>query len=132
MEWFERLSRLDRRWIYLILATVVIITIIVEFQPPIRINPEVKSIYDFVESRKPGSYVHLAVDYDPGSQAEMHPMTYAIMEQVLAKDIKIIMYTVMSEEKVPLAIRKMADAFIHKGPTALYHLVEEVLRLLAE
>ncbi len=42
------------------------------------------------------------------------------------------MYTVMSEDKVPLAIRKMADAFIHKGPTALYHLVEEVLRLLAE
>jgi CheY-like chemotaxis protein len=48
------------------------------------------------------------------------------------KDVKIIMYTVMSEDKVPLAIRKMADAFIHKGPTALYHLVEEVLRLLAE
>lgn len=50
----------------------------------------------------------------------------------IPKDIKIIMYTVMSEDKVPLAIRKMADAFIHKGPTALYHLVEEVLRLLAE
>jgi CheY-like chemotaxis protein len=47
-------------------------------------------------------------------------------------NIKIIMYTVMSEEKVPLTIRKMADAFIHKGPTALFHLVEEVLRLLGE
>ncbi len=53
-------------------------------------------------------------------------------EDGFPKDIKIIMYTVMSEDKVPLAIRKMADAFIHKGPTALYHLVEEVLRLLAE
>lgn len=53
-------------------------------------------------------------------------------EDGMPKDIKIIMYTVMSEDKVPLAIRKMADAFIHKGPTALYHLVEEVLRLLAE
>lgn len=50
----------------------------------------------------------------------------------IPKDVKIIMYTVMSEDKVPLAIRKMADAFIHKGPTALFHLVEEVLRLLAE
>jgi CheY-like chemotaxis protein len=53
-------------------------------------------------------------------------------EDGMPKDVKIIMYTVMSEDKVPLAIRKMADAFIHKGPTALYHLVEEVLRLLAE
>lgn len=50
----------------------------------------------------------------------------------IPKDIKVIMYTVMSEEKVPLAIRKMSDAFVHKGPTSLFHLREEVLRLLDE
>jgi len=45
-------------------------------------------------------------------------------------DIKVVMYTVMSEEKVPLAVRKMTDSFVHKGPTALFHLREEVIRLL--
>lgn len=45
-------------------------------------------------------------------------------------EIKVVMYTVMSEEKVPLAVRKMTDSFVHKGPTALFHLREEVIRLL--
>jgi len=123
MEWFERLSKLDRRWVYLILAAVVIITIIVEFQPPIRINPEVKSIYDFVEARKSGSYLHLAIDYDPGSQAEMHPMTYAIMEQVLAKGVKIIMTALSPNgpgmaEQAMLAI--MDSVRIHTGKEVTY------------
>jgi CheY-like chemotaxis protein len=50
----------------------------------------------------------------------------------IPEGIKIITYTIMSEEKVPLAIRKMTDSFVHKGPTALFHLREEVLRLLNE
>jgi len=91
MNFFERLSRLDRRWVYLILAAVVVATILIKFDTPIRINPEVRSIYDFLEdSCKTGDYIHLAIDYDPGSQAEMHPMTYAIMDQMLAKGFKII------------------------------------------
>ena len=48
----------------------------------------------------------------------------------IPEDLKVIMYTVMSEDKIPLAIRKMVDSFIHKGPTALFHLREEVLRFL--
>jgi len=54
------------------------------------------------------------------------------LKEGIPKDIKVIMYTVMSEDKAPLAIRKMADSFIHKGPTALFHLREEVMRLLEE
>lgn len=52
------------------------------------------------------------------------------LNKEIPKDIKVIMYTVMSEDKIPLAIRKMVDSFIHKGPTALFHLREEVLRFL--
>jgi len=92
MNFFEKLSQLDRRWVYLILAVVVVITVLVKFETPIRINPEVRSIYNFLEdSCKTGDYIHLAIDYDPGSQAEMHPMTYAIMDQMLAKGIKVVM-----------------------------------------
>jgi CheY-like chemotaxis protein len=54
------------------------------------------------------------------------------IDRRIPEGIKIITYTIMSEEKVPLAIRKMTDSFVHKGPTALFHLREEVLRLLNE
>jgi len=54
------------------------------------------------------------------------------LDKRIPEDIKIIAYTVMSEEKVPLTIRKMCDSFVHKGPTALFYLREEVCRLLDE
>ncbi|MBN1571848.1 MAG: response regulator [Deltaproteobacteria bacterium] len=54
------------------------------------------------------------------------------IDKRIPEGIRIITYTIMSEEKVPLAIRKMTDSFVHKGPTALFHLREEVLRLLNE
>jgi hypothetical protein len=123
MNIFERLSMLDRRWIYLILATVVVITVLVEFETPIRINKEVRSIYDFVEAQEPGSYIHLAIDYDPGSLAEMHPMTYAILEQLLAKDIKVIM-TALSPNGPGMAEQAMLEIMdsvkIHTGKEMTY------------
>jgi hypothetical protein len=123
MNFFERLSMLDRRWVYLILAAVVVITLLIKFATPIRINPEVRSIYDFVEARKPGSYLHMAIDYDPGSLAEMHPMTYAIMEQALARGIKIIM-TALSPNGPGMAEQAMLDIMdsvrIHTGKELTY------------
>ena len=123
MNIFERISKLDRRWVYLILAAVVVITVLVRYPTPIRISPEVRSVYDFVEAQKPGSYIHLAIDYDPGSLAEMHPMTYAIMEQALCRKLKIIM-TALSPNGPGMAEQAMLDIMdsvkIHCGREVVY------------
>ncbi|MCP4568008.1 MAG: hypothetical protein GY841_10560 [FCB group bacterium] len=123
MNLFEKMSKLDRRWIYLILAAVVVISLSIDFKTPIRVNPEVRSIYDFVEAGKPGEYIHLAIDYDPGSLAEMHPMTYAIMEQILAKDMKIVM-TALSQNGPGMAEQAMLEIIdsvrIHHGKEVVY------------
>ncbi len=123
MNFFERLSLLDRRWVYLILAAVVVITVLIEFDTPIRVNPEVRSIYDFMEEQQPGSYIHLAIDYDPGSLAEMHPMTYVIMEQALAKGLKVIM-TALSPNGPGMAEQAMLEIMdsvkLHTGKEVIY------------
>jgi hypothetical protein len=123
MNLFERLSNLDRRWIYLLLATVVVTTLLIEFETPIRINKEVQAVYDFVEALEPGQYIHLAIDYDPGSLAEMHPMTYAMMEQLMVKDIKIVM-TALSPNGPGMAEQAMLEIIdsvkIHTGKEIVY------------
>lgn len=108
MGFFEKLAKLDRRWIYLSLAAVIVITIMVDFESPLRVHKEVKDIYDFVESLEEGQYIHMAIDYDPGSMAEMHPMTYAIMEQLMAKGVKIVM-TALSPNGPGMAEMAMRD-----------------------
>lgn len=108
MNIFERMSQLDRRWIFLVLAIVVVVSLMIEFPTPIRIDDEVQSVYDSIESWKAGDYMHLAIDYDPGSLAEMHPMTYAIMEQALAKGLKVII-TALSQNGPGMAEQAMLE-----------------------
>lgn len=123
MNFFERLGKLDRRWVFLLLAVVCIATLLFKFDTPLRINPEVKSIYDFAESLQPGQYLHLAIDYDPNVMAELHPMTYAIMEQVMAKGVKVII-TALSQNGPRMVEGIMKDVVdsvrIHSGREVKY------------
>ncbi len=79
--WYDRLLNIDRRWIYLLMAIVVIVPAIRPFAVPVGISGEVRSVHDFIEALQPGQVVHLAIDYDPSTLAELHPMAEAILHQ---------------------------------------------------
>ncbi len=90
MNIFDRMMSLDRRWVFLLLVVVCAVTYIVPFQVPIRVEGEVRSIYDFIDTLKPGEIVFIAIDYDPNALAELHPMCYAVMEHCFRKNLKVI------------------------------------------
>lgn len=87
---FERMFAIDRRWVYLFLMLAVVISVILKPTIPIPISPEARNIYDYVDGLQAGDYVHLAIDYDPSTLAELHPMTLSILNQCFAKKIKVI------------------------------------------
>ncbi len=87
MEW---LSKLDRRWLYLTMALAIIIPFVARAKFPIIPSATSKKIYDAVEALKPGAAVVLSADYDPGSEAEMYPMTVAILSHLAKKDVRVI------------------------------------------
>ena len=82
---------LDRRWVYLVIGVVVVMTAIYPFRVPLYITPEARSVYDFVESLTPGEVLMIGVDYAPEVMAELHPMSYAITRQCFSKDIKLLL-----------------------------------------
>jgi hypothetical protein len=90
MNIFDRMMTLDRRWVFLFVAVVCVTTYFFHFQIPVKVEPEVKVIYDFIDTLQPGENVFIAIDYDPASLAELHPMTYAIFEHCFRKKLKII------------------------------------------
>jgi len=109
---FDRMMKLDRRWIFLFLIIVCVVTYIIPFQIPILIEPEVESIYGFIDSLPPGDIVMLAIDYDPNNLAELHPMTYAMVEHCWRKDLRVI-FTALSQNgpgMVDQAIRDITDS----------------------
>ena len=112
MNIFDKLMQLDRRWVYLLLVIVCLTAYYSDFTVPTIVENETKAIYDFIEDIEPGKIIFVAVDYDPSSQAELHPMTYALVEHAFRKDLKII-FTALSQNgpgMVDQALRDLTDS----------------------
>ncbi|MEE8404032.1 MAG: hypothetical protein V3S17_01440 [candidate division Zixibacteria bacterium] len=112
MNIFDKLMQLDRRWVYLLLVIVCLTAYYADFTVPTIVENETKAIYDFIEDIEPGKIIFVAVDYDPSSQAELHPMTYALVEHAFRKDLKVI-FTALSQNgpgMVDQALRDLTDS----------------------
>ena len=90
MSIYEKMLALDRRWVYLVMGLAVLVAIKVPFRITVPISPEARNIYNYVDSLKAGDAIHLAMDYDPTTIAELHPMTLAILRQCFEKKIKVV------------------------------------------
>ncbi len=112
MNIFDRMMSADRRWVFLFLALVCVITYAIDFPVKIRVTNEVEKIYTFVDTLKEGDIIFIAIDYDPNALAELHPMTYSLVEQAWRKKMRII-FTSLSQNgpgMADLAIREISDS----------------------
>ncbi|MCD6088007.1 MAG: hypothetical protein J7K11_08615 [Candidatus Hydrothermae bacterium] len=91
MNFWERLGRIDRRIIYLVVFLGVIIPILLKVTFKVEPMREVKQAYEEVEKLPPGSAVMISIDYDASSMPELQPMLVAILEHCFKKDLKVIM-----------------------------------------
>ena len=115
MNIFDKMMELDRRWVFLFLVIVCILAYVIPFEVPILVEPEVRSIFQFIDTLPEGSIVFVPMDYDPGSMAELHPMTYAIIEQCWRKELKVLI-TALSQNGPGMAdqaLRDISDSLRH-------------------
>lgn len=91
MNIIDRLARLDRRILFLLVGVGVIIPLLLPIGLPVDITEPVKAVYDQVESLREGSIVVVSVDYDPGSEAELYPATEAFLEHCFRKNLRVYM-----------------------------------------
>jgi hypothetical protein len=82
---------IDRRWLYLILGLAVIVTLVLPVRIPVTVSSEVTAVHDFVGQVRDGEVMHLALEYDPSTMAELHPMAEAILRQVFEQNGRLIM-----------------------------------------
>jgi hypothetical protein len=115
MVMWERISQLDRRWIYLAVAMAVIIPLFLPIKMPLGITPEAQQLYDAVEALPEGSVVMLTFDYYASTVAETRPMSIAALHHMFRKNLKVITMTT-----IPLGGPSMADRTM-KEMGDLYH-----------
>ena len=86
---FLKIGSIDRRWIFLIIAAVVIVPLIIPVGLPIRPTDTTKNVYDSIEKLPVGSKVLLSVEYSPSTRPENHPMTISILRHLFKNNHKV-------------------------------------------
>ncbi len=82
-----------RRIIFVLVALAVIFPFFSQIQQPFTPSPEVVKVYDKVEALKPGDHVLIAIDYDPSSEAELYPMSLALLRHCFKKGVIPVVMT---------------------------------------
>ena len=93
----DKLLNIDRRLIYLFVMLASVIPFMFPMELDVKVTPEVKSIYDFIEAQKPGSVILLGADYDPQTQAENGPQAEALLRHMFKKNLKVIIMTLSQD-----------------------------------
>lgn len=86
----QRLERVDRRFIFLVMLVSISVPLFLPMTLPIRVSPEVRGFHAAIEALEPGDIVYYAADYDPGSKPELDPMLVASLEHLFSKDVRLV------------------------------------------
>ena len=86
---FLKIGSIDRRWIFIIIALVVVIPLLVPIGMPIRATDTSKAVYDAIEDLPRGSKFLLSLEYSPSTKPENHPMAISILRHLFRNDHKV-------------------------------------------
>jgi hypothetical protein len=85
-----KLLKLDRRVIFVLIALAILIPLLYPIGLPIRVSPEVRQVYDHIESLPAGSVFLLSMDFDPASKPELYPMAVALLTHAFQRDLRVV------------------------------------------
>ncbi len=77
-----KLGSIDRRWIFIIIAIVVMYPLFKPLGLPIRETEASQRVFDMVESLPENSKVLLSCDYGPSTKPEIHPMAVGVLRHL--------------------------------------------------
>lgn len=112
---WEKFLNIDRRWLYLLIAIVVIVPFFARMGLPVVPTQEVRSIYTLVDSLGPDDAIFIGWDFDPGTEAENQPMGVAVLRHAFARHIPVFL-TAVSPLGQGLAEQGLATVFDTRDP----------------
>lgn len=87
----EKLDRVDRRVIYLLMALSVFVPLALRLSYPIPVGEgPSRDLFDAIEAMPAGSVVLVSYDYDPSTMPELQPMAVALTQHMFTRGHRII------------------------------------------
>ncbi len=119
MPTFERLMKIDRRVIFVLIALAVIIPMILKLVFVVRPSPVVQAIFDKVESLPEGSRVLVSYDYGPATVPENQPMADALVRHCLHRNLKVYIIAVWATGEAQ-ANQTIQNVILAEFPNKVY------------
>src|SRR5688572_7050185 len=116
MAFGDTLEKLDRRWIFLLVALLVLIPLMRPLRLPLAVSGPARNFYQAIEDVPPGSIVVLSGDYDPASAPDRVPMTKSAVRHLFRKNVRILALRLW-EGGPPLGGRILHDVGDELGKT---------------
>ncbi len=89
LDFIVRAGSLDRRYIFVVIALVVMLPLFFPLNLPIRPTVSSQTIYDTVEKLEAGDKALVSFEYGPSTKPEIHPMAVALLRHLFEKDVKV-------------------------------------------
>lgn len=93
MTFSDRMLRIDRRIIFLVIGLCTLLPLLYPVGLPIKITPEVRGVYDHIESLPEHAVFLLSIDFDPASKPELYPQAIALLRHAFRKKLRVITMT---------------------------------------
>ncbi|MBT5114501.1 MAG: hypothetical protein HOM27_00325, partial [Candidatus Marinimicrobia bacterium] len=77
-----KMSSVDRRWIFLVIALSVILPLYFPLGLPIRPTPTTQQVYDTIDALPHGSKILVSCEYGPSTKPEIHPMVLSVLRHL--------------------------------------------------
>ena len=84
-----KIGDMDRRWIFIIIALVVLLPLFFPIGLPIRPTNSTQTAYNAMDDLEHGSNVLVSFEYGPSTKPEIHPMTYAVLRHLFKNGHKV-------------------------------------------
>lgn len=90
MSLLEKLDKLDRRIIFLILLLLCFFPVLMPLGLPVPVSPATTSAYNAMVTLKPADNICITFDYAGGSAAELYPQNLVILKHALKLNLRVV------------------------------------------
>jgi hypothetical protein len=90
---FEKLQRLDRRWIYIVVALAIVIPLMIPYNSDNVTSPPTENVYQMVDSfaGREDRAILLSFYHDASTMPELYPMQIAILRHCFERNVKVFL-----------------------------------------
>lgn len=86
----EKLDRLDRRVIFLIIGLVVLVPLLVPLNLPVETTELTEVAFSSIDALPQDAVVMVSFEYGPSTKPEIHPMAVSILRHLFTKGNKVV------------------------------------------